>query len=60
MRFAYFYFMRNATDRVRSTAPAHAAYWPGLRLMNYSGGPFADRSGGPITRLKAPKTPSVS
>jgi uncharacterized protein YciI len=49
MRFLYFYLMREAPDRVRATAPEHAAYWRELQLRGYRGGPFADRSGGLIT-----------
>lgn len=49
MRFVYFYFMVDAPDRVRTVAPAHAAYWRQLALPEYVGGPFADRSGGLIT-----------
>ncbi len=49
MRFLYFYFMRDAPDRVRATAPEHASYWRELGLRAYLGGPFADRSGGLIT-----------
>jgi uncharacterized protein YciI len=50
MRFLYIYFMRDATDRVRATAPKHAAYWRELKLGGYlGGGPFADRSGGLIS-----------
>jgi uncharacterized protein YciI len=49
MRFLYFYLMREAPDRVRATAPEHAAYWRELQLRGYLGGPFADRSGGLIT-----------
>jgi uncharacterized protein YciI len=48
MRVAYFYFMRNEPARVRAAAPTHAAYWKGLGLAGYQGGPFADRSGGLI------------
>jgi hypothetical protein len=33
----------------RPIAPEHAAYWHGLALDGYEGGPFADRSGGLIT-----------
>lgn len=29
-------------------APKHAAYWQGLDLPGYEGGPFEDRSGGQI------------
>jgi uncharacterized protein YciI len=49
MRFAYVYLMAEDPDRVRAVAPQHAAYWQGLDLPNYIGGPFADRSGGLIT-----------
>jgi hypothetical protein len=49
MRFAYLYFMKGDPDRVRAVAPEHAAYWRGLELDQYLGGPFADRSGGLIT-----------
>ena len=48
MRVAYFYFMKQDPERVRSVAPRHAAYWQGLALTDYRGGPFADRSGGLI------------
>jgi uncharacterized protein YciI len=47
--FVYFYFMGDEPTRVRAVAPAHAAYWKQLRLRNFRGGPFADRSGGLIT-----------
>jgi uncharacterized protein YciI len=43
--------MADDPARVRSVAPDHAAYWHGLHLAEYRGGPFADRSGGLITFL---------
>jgi uncharacterized protein YciI len=49
VRFAYVYFMEPEPERVRAIAPRHAAYWQGLALRGYHGGPFADRSGGLIT-----------
>ena len=49
MRVVYSYMMRDEPDRVRAAAPQHAAYWRGLDARGYSGGPFADRSGGLIT-----------
>jgi uncharacterized protein YciI len=49
VRFAYVYLMTEDPDRVRAVAPRHAAYWQGLDLPNYLGGPFADRSGGLMT-----------
>jgi uncharacterized protein YciI len=48
-RFVYVYSMAVDPNRVRSVAPRHAAYWHGLRLAGYSGGPFSDRSGGLIS-----------
>jgi uncharacterized protein len=48
-RFVYFYLMRDAPERVREVAPRHAAYWRGLGLPAYLGGPFKDRTGGLIT-----------
>jgi uncharacterized protein YciI len=49
MRFAYFYFMSDERDRVRAVVGEHIAYWRELRLRQYLGGPFGDRSGGLIT-----------
>ena len=48
-RFAFFYFMKNEPDKIRSVVPAHIAYWKGCNQKQYSGGPFSDRSGGLIT-----------
>jgi uncharacterized protein YciI len=48
-RFAHFYFMKNEPARIQAVAPRHHEYWARLRLAGYSGGPFADRSGGLIT-----------
>ena len=49
MRIVHFYSMRQEPDRVRAIAPEHVAYWHGLGLRGFLGGPFADRSGGLIT-----------
>ena len=49
MRCSYIYFMKDNPDRVAAVAPEHAAYWRGLELREYLGGPFADRSGGLIS-----------
>jgi hypothetical protein len=49
MRIAYFYWMKDDPDRVRTVAPEHTAYWRDLGLPGYLGGPLADRSGGLIT-----------
>ncbi len=49
MRFLHFYLMSDAPARVQTVAPEHAAYWRGLGLPGYLGGPFRDRSGGLIT-----------
>jgi uncharacterized protein YciI len=47
--FAYFYLMKADPDGVRLVAPRHASYWRQLGLAHYTGGPFADRTGGLIT-----------
>ena len=47
-KFAYFYFMKNEPDKIGSHVPAHIAYWKNAKLPSYSGGPFADRTGGLI------------
>ena len=49
MRFVYCYSMKEDPDAAREAAPKHAAYWHELRLPEYVGGPFADRSGGLIS-----------
>ena len=49
MRFVHVYAMKPEPDRVRAVAPRHAAYWHGLGLGGYLGGPFDDRSGGLIS-----------
>jgi uncharacterized protein YciI len=49
MRIVHYYSMKPDRDRVRMVAPEHAAYWHGLGLPAYLGGPFADRSRGLIT-----------
>jgi uncharacterized protein len=48
-RFAYVYFMAGDPTRVRNAAPSHTEHWQRLRLREYRGGPFADRTGGLIT-----------
>jgi hypothetical protein len=47
MGVAYRYLMRD-DPRVVEVAPKYAAYWQGLGLPGYEGGPFVDRSGGLI------------
>jgi uncharacterized protein YciI len=49
MRCSYVYFMKDIPDRVAAVAAEHAAFWRGLALREYLGGPFADRSGGLIS-----------
>jgi uncharacterized protein YciI len=48
-RFVYFYIMKGADAKIRETVPRHVAYWKSLKLDDYLGGPFADRSGGLIS-----------
>ena len=48
-QFIYFYFNRNEPDKIREVVPAHVQYWKTANLKSYSGGPFADHSGGMIS-----------
>ncbi len=48
-RFIYFYFNRNEPEKIREVVPAHVQYWRTADLKSYSGGPFADHSGGLIS-----------
>jgi uncharacterized protein YciI len=48
-RFLYFYLMRNTPEAIRQVVPRHIQYWKSCDLPDYTGGPFADRSGGLIT-----------
>jgi uncharacterized protein YciI len=49
LRYAFFYLMAHDPDRVRMAVPRHVSHWRGLALSGYTGGPFADRTGGLIT-----------
>jgi len=48
-RFIYFYFNRNEPEKIQEVVPAHVQYWKTAELKSYSGGPFADHSGGLIS-----------
>lgn len=48
-QFVYFYFNRNEPDKIREVVPVHVQYWKTTDLKSYSGGPFADHSGGLIS-----------
>lgn len=48
-QFIYFYFNRNEPEKIREVVPAHVQYWKTADLKKYSGGPFADHSGGLIS-----------
>ena len=48
-RFVYFYFNRNAPEKIRQVVPAHIKYWKTANIQGYMGGPFADRTGGLIS-----------
>jgi len=41
--------MKDDPDRVRVAVPRHVSHWRELRLTDYLGGPFEDRTGGLIT-----------
>ena len=47
--FVYFYFNRNAPEKIRQVVNAHVDYWKTANLKDYSGGPFSDRTGGLIS-----------
>ena len=40
--------MKNDPEKIRNIVPAHIEYWKNSKPINYSGGPFSDRSGGLI------------
>jgi uncharacterized protein YciI len=48
-RFIYFYFNRSEPEQIQEVVPVHVHYWKTANLKNYSGGPFADHSGGLIS-----------
>jgi uncharacterized protein YciI len=45
-RFVYFYLMKEEPDRIGAAVPSHVEFWQGSGLPGYTGGPFADKSGG--------------
>ena len=47
-QFVFFYLMTNNPEKIRNTVPEHIRYWKENKPINYSGGPFTDRSGGLI------------
>ena len=52
-RFVYFYLMKGESEKIGPVVPAHIEYWIGSGLPGYTGGPFADRSGG-LVMFEAP------
>ncbi len=46
--FVFFYLMKPQPEQIREAVPLHVEYWKSRHLPGYSGGPFADRSGGLI------------
>jgi len=47
-QFAFFYLMKKDSEKVQKIVPEHISYWKRSKPLNYSGGPFGDRSGGLI------------
>ncbi len=47
-QYAFFYLMKNDPEKIRDIISAHIKYWKDSKPINYSGGPFSDRSGGLI------------
>ncbi len=48
-QFVFLYFMKREPEKIGKVVPAHVDYWKKCSLEKYSGGPFADKSGGVIT-----------
>ncbi len=48
-RFVFLYFMKREPEKIGEVVPAHVNYWKKANLDKYTGGPFADKSGGVIT-----------
>ena len=48
-RFVYFSFTRSEPEQIRQIVPSHVQYWKDANLQGYTGGPFADQTGGLIT-----------
>lgn len=48
-RFVYFYFNRDAPERIGPVVEAHVKHWHSAKLPSYMGGPFADHTGGLIS-----------
>ena len=46
--YTFFYLMKNDPEKIRNIIPAHIKYWKDNKPINYSGGPFHDKSGGLI------------
>jgi len=40
--------MKDNPEKIRNIIPEHIRYWKDSKPINYSGGPFSDRSGGLI------------
>ncbi len=47
-QYVFFYLMKNDPEKIRDIIPSHIKYWKDSKPINYSGGPFSDRSGGLI------------
>ncbi len=41
--------MKKNSEKIKAVVPLHVNYWKKCNLEKYSGGSFADRSGGMIT-----------
>ncbi len=47
-QYAFFYFMKKNSQKIPGLIPEHINYWHSENPVDYSGGPFSDRSGGLI------------
>lgn len=47
--FVFFYFMKSEPEKVGPVVSSHIEYWSNLKLENYMGAPFSDRTGALIS-----------
>ena len=47
-QYVFFYLMKNNPEKIRDILSEHIRYQKDSKPINYSGGPFGDRSGGLI------------
>ncbi len=48
-RYAYIFFLKPQSERIKQTVPQHTEYWKNSDVEDFLGGTFADNSGGLIS-----------